>query len=344
MTGGVRQIHLYHSSVPDASSIGRSRWALLIHQLPTEPAYLRVKVGRRLGRLGAVALKNSVYVLPASDGALEDFQWVRREIVAGGGEATVAEAELVDGLSDQEVEAKFRHVSDEAYGEVLREARELVAPLKRKKSVLTEARRKELIEAAERLDRRLEVIAVTDFFGAPLRETAAALVLDLRARAEPAPPDDEPVKGVEASARARTWVTRTGIHVDRIGSAWLIRRLIDPEATFKYVPPKGYEPLEGELRFDMFEAEYSHEGDHCTFETLIERFRLDEPGLRAVAEVVHDIDLKEAKYDRPETAGFAACLAGLCRGHREDDERLTRGSVLFEALLAHFATERSGRS
>jgi hypothetical protein len=333
-------MRLYHRSVPDASSRGRARWALLIHQLPTEPAYLRVKVGRRLSRIGAVALKNSVYVLPASDNAIEDFQWVRREIVAGGGEGTVAEAELVDGLSDQEVEGKFRAASDDSYGEVVREARELGTSLKRKKGALSEAQRRELGDALDRLDRRIEGIMLTDFFGASLRETAAALVLDLRARAQPPRPEEKPMSEPQQSVRARTWVTRTGIHVDRIGSAWLIKRLIDPEATFKYVPPKGYEPLQGELRFDMFDAEYSHEGDHCTFETLIERFALAEPGLRGLAEVVHDIDLKEAKFARPETPGFAACLAGLCRAHRDDDERLTRGSVLFESLLAHFATQK----
>jgi len=291
-----------------------------------------------------VALKNSVYVLPASDNAIEDFQWVRREIVEGGGEGTVAEAELVDGLSNQDLEAKFRAASDEAYEEVVREARELGASLKRKKAALTEVQRAELLDALDRLDRRIEAVMTTDFFGASLRETAAALVLDLRARAEPPKPEQRPASRPEHSVRARTWVTRTGIHVDRIGSAWLIKRLIDPEATFKYVPPKGYEPLPGELRFDMFDAEYSHEGDHCTFETLIERFLLDEPGLRGVAEVVHDIDLKESKFKRPETPGFAACLAGLCRGHRDDDERLMRGSVLFESLLAHFATQKDERS
>jgi hypothetical protein len=315
----------------------------LIHQLPTEPAYLRVKVGRRLVRLGAVALKNSVYVLPAGEGALEDFLWVRREIVEGGGEATVAEAELVDGLSDREVEAKFRAVSDEAYGEVVREARELGSSLRRRKA-LSDTQRLELSEAADRLDRRIEAIATTDFFGAPLRERAAALVLDLRARAAPPQAQAQTVRGPEPAIRGRTWVTRTGIHVDRIGSAWLIRRLIDPEATFKYVPPKGYVPLAGELRFDMFEAEYSHEGEHCTFETLLERFALDEPGLHGVAEVVHDIDLKETRYGRPETSGFAACLAGLCRAHRDDDERLRRGSVLFEALLSHYATQTDSGS
>jgi hypothetical protein len=331
--------------VPDASGREKARWALLIHQLPTEPAYLRVKIGRRLSRIGAVALKNSVYVLPAGDNASEDFQWVRREIVEGGGEATVAEAELMDGLSDQEVETKFRAASDEAYAEVVRDARELGGRLKRKKEgALSEGQRRELLEAVERLERRIEAIMTTDFFGASLRETAAALVRDLRARAEPPGKEERPSSRPRAAVRRRTWVTRTGIQVDRIGSAWLIKRLIDPEATFKYVQPKGYEPLEGELRFDMFDAEYSHEGDHCTFETLIERFALDEPGLRRVAEVVHDMDLKEAKFNRPETTGFAACLAGLCRAHHEDDERLTRGSVLFESLLAHFATQKDERS
>jgi len=127
-------------------------------------------------------------------------------------------------------------------------------------------------------------------------------------------------------------------------SAWLIRRSIDPEAVFKFVPPKGYVPLDGELRFDMFEAEYSHEGDRCTFETLLERFSLSEPGLRAVAEVIHDIDLKETKFARAETPGLAASIAGLCRGYRDDEERLSRGSILFESLLAYYATKKETRS
>ncbi len=312
---------------------------LLIHQLPTHPAYLRVKIGRRLARIGAVALKNSVYVLPSRDGAIEDFQWVRREVVAGGGEATVAEAELVDGLSDREVEAKFREASDAAYSEVVREARELAVPLKRRKTRLSVAEQEELVTAVERLEERVQAIASNDFFGAPLHASAAELLRELRMRAEP-PRTSAKRPDAAAPVRGRTWVTRTGIHVDRIGSAWLIRRLIDPEATFKYVEPKGYAPLAGELRFDMFEAEYSHEGDRCTFETLMERFALEEPGLCAVAEVVHDIDLKEAKFGRPETAGFAACVAGLCRTERGDDERLSGGSILFASLLAHFAARR----
>jgi hypothetical protein len=316
---------------------------LLIHQLPKDPAYLRVKIGRRLARVGAVALKNSVYVLPYSDSTIEDFQWVRREVHEGGGEATVVEAELVDGMSDDEIEAKFRATSDSSYAELVGEARTIATSLRRRRS-LKEDESAALLESVKRLDRRLEEIAATDFFGASGRETASGLLADLRARAEPSRAADGLAPERARAVRGRTWVTRTGIHVDRIASAWLILRCIDPEATFKFVPPKGYVPEGGELRFDMFEAEYSHVGDRCTFETLLERFELREPGLRAVADVVHDIDLKESKFGRPETAGVAACIVGLCRDHRDDEVRLDRGSVLFESLLAHYRTKKEEHS
>jgi hypothetical protein len=315
---------------------------MLIHQLPKDPAYLRVKIGRRLARIGSVPLKSSVYILPRCEGAVEDFHWVRQEIVSGGGEATIAEAALVDGLSDEEVEAKFREARDADYAELVREARELGKTFKRRSDrQLSDDRLKQLLEGVALLEQRMHAIMATDFFGASLRETAGGLLQELRARAETPQVQAATPTGRREQMRGRTWVTRTGIHVDRIGSAWLIRRLIDPDARFKYVAPKGYVPLEGELRFDMFDAEYSHEGDRCTFETLLHRFDLrGEAGLAAVAEVVHDIDLKEGKFDRPETAGFAACLVGLCRRHRDDTDRLAHGGELFENLLAHFAVKK----
>src|ERR671930_1868166 len=126
--------------------------------------------------------------------------------------------------------------------------------------------------------------------------------------------------------RGRTWVTRTGIKIDRMASAWLIRKFIDPQARFKFVPAKGYAPLEGELRFDMFEAEFTHEGDLCTFEVLVARLGLDDRALVPIAQIVHDIDLKDSKFDRPETAGIDRLIAGIAMGHRDDESRLERGS------------------
>lgn len=319
----------------------RSRWLLLIHQLPKEPAYLRVKVGRRLAKVGAVALKNSVYVLPNNDGTNEDFEWVRQEIVQDGGEATVVEAQLLAGTSDSEIEARFRQAKDAEYAELVREARALSTEATgRRKRPLSDEERARLQLEIGKLERKQEEIRASDFFGASGCETVSGLLHELRAtanaQAAPATPSTS-----RSKPRARTWVTRAGVHVDRIASAWLIRRFIDPEAAFKFVPPKGYVPQAQELRFDMFEAEYSHEGDRCTFEVLCSKFELDFPGLRAVAELVHDIDLKDSKFGRPETPGLAAQIAGLALLQRDDHARLTRGAEIFEELLTYFARKKS---
>ena len=140
--------------------------------------------------------------------------------------------------------------------------------------------------------------------------------------------------------RGRTWVTRKGVHVDRIASAWLIRRFIDPEARFRFVPAKGYVPDTGELRFDMFEAEFTHEGDRCTFEVLLGRTGLSDPALSAIGEIVHDIDLKDEKFGREEAAGIRTLVAGICAPDREDDERIARGSAVFDDLYESFRKKR----
>jgi hypothetical protein len=310
-------------------------WLLLIHQIPPKPAYLRVKIGRRLARVGAVAIKNSVYVLPRGDSRMEDFQWIRRELLAGGGEAAILEAQLLDGLSDQQVEELFRAGRDVEYEVVAKEARSLAKQIRGR---LSTQRRRQLEPATQRLEQRLADIAALDFFAASGREVASGLVQALRSALLP-----EDGKAIVDSAQrseayeGRTWVTRAGIHVDRIASAWLIQRWIDPRAIFKFVPAKGYTPEKGELRFDMFDAEFGHDADRCTFETLCARFSLAEAGLSPIAEIVHDIDLKDEKFGRTETPGVAAQIIGIASLHREDEVRLQHGSQLFEQLLAFYA-------
>jgi hypothetical protein len=317
------------------TSTERRTWLLLIHQLPHKPAYLRVKAGRRLARVGAIPLKSSVYVLPSSERTLEDFQWIRREMLEGGGDATIVEADLVEGLTDAEVQDSFRAARDLDFAELSDEAR-------RSSELVQDDELPDSIEAdVARLEKRLAEISAIDFFGASQREAAAGLVGALRTRLQPT---SASLNGLAPERpRAATWVTRTGVHVDRIASAWLIRRFIDADAVFKFVPAKGYAPSPGELRFDMYEAEFTHEGDSCTFETLCARFRVQEPGLQAIAELVHDIDLKDGKFDRPETAGLASTLVGICLAERQDDGRLRRGFELFDALLLSFARKTEKR-
>ena len=318
-------------------------WLLLIHQLPPKPAYFRVKVWRRLQRLGAVAIKNAVYALPAGEPAREDFAWLLREIVEGGGDASVCEARFVNGLSDEQVQGLFNAARDAEYDELAKEARALAESLPTDPSAW-EGKGGELRGRLVRLRKRLTEVGAIDFFGANGREAVEGLLSDLEARLRWAT-EVEMSEGEEAvpeldELRGRTWVTRRGVHVDRIASAWLIRRFIDPEARFKFVPSTGYAPQPGELRFDMFEAEFTHEGDRCTFEVLLARAELGDPALRAIGEIVHDIDLKDGAFAREETAGIAHLIAGIAAAHEDDAERLARGAAVFDDLYAYFGSRR----
>jgi hypothetical protein len=290
--------------------------------------------------LGAVPVKNSVYVLPRSEPALEDFHWVRAEIVAGGGDASVCEAGFLEGLSDQAVEALFNSARDADYAEVGKEIRTLP------KSVAARGRRPALSReqaaaALARLRRRFEDVAAMDFFRAPGRTEVEALLSAAENVLRPpsdTSPDESPTS--VAPKPGRTWVTRSGVYVDRIASAWLIRRFIDPEARFKFVRGHAYKPRADEVRFDMFEAEFTHEGDLCTFEVLVRRFRRDDPALRHLAEIVHDIDLKDSKFSRPEAPGLEHLLSGIAMRHADDVARIDDGSAVFEGLYEYFRRKK----
>jgi hypothetical protein len=313
----------------------KDRWLLLIHQIPPKPDYFRVKIWRRLQRLGAVPIKNSVYVLPKTEQSQEDFQWLLREITQGKGEGSICEAGFVDGLSNEQVESLFQSARETEYRQIAEEARSIAKISVNKKQAKWDV---QLDAHLTRLKRRLGEVVARDFFGAPGREAAEGLINGIEARIQKK--SGKPAARLSAAhsqdLRGKTWVTRRGIYVDRMASAWLIRRFIDPDARFKFVAPKGYEPLSDEVRFDMFAAEFTHEGDHCTFEGLIDRVGIDDGALTPIAEIVHDIDLKDSKFGREETVGIERLIAGIAMAHKEDETRFTRSSIVFDDLYEYF--------
>src|SRR5262249_7118978 len=311
-------------------------WLLLVHQLPAKPAYLRVKIWRRLQDIGAIAVKKAVHALPMNEDTQEDFEWLLREIQEGGGEAFICEARLIDGLSDEEVRTLFDRARDADYAELAKDARSLAKSLRRKAGT---ERAGGLQAQVARLRKRLADIAAIDFFGAIRRKTAEELLTDLEAQLdkdESVESKTEPQPNLVESLRNRIWVTREGVYADRIASAWLIRRFIDQEARFKFVSGKGYRPQENEVRFDMFEAEFSHEGDRCTFEVLLERAGLKDSALRAIAEIIHDIDLKDDKFGRSEGAGIRTLIDGIRASTRDDARRIERGAEVLNDLYESF--------
>jgi len=321
-----------------------TRWLLLIHQIPPKPDYLRVKIGRRLQRVGAVAIKNSVYVLPPTADAYEDFQWIVREIEEGGGDAFVSEASLIgDGLTDAEVRARFDAARNHEYRAILDDAREMRKTVRRparnasvgKAGPTMNGGRANLEHELAKLRRRYEAAAGIDFFGAADGPAVAATLTEIQHAIR-----EQRAAKAEQSGSARhdgaTWVTRRDVHVDRLASAWLIRRFIDRRPQFRFVDPKRYAHRAGELRFDMFEAEYTHVGDACTFETLVAEFAPDDLALREIAEIVHDVDCKDEKFRRSEAPGLARVISGIAALCERDEDRLDRGQALFEAFYAAF--------
>jgi hypothetical protein len=317
-------------------------WLLLIHQIPPKPNYFRVKVWRRLQRLGAVAIKNSVYALPKSDAGQEDLQWVLREITEGGGDGSVCEARFVEGLSHEQIRALFHAARDAEYAALAEEARALWDKMPAHGHAPAE-RVAELSGQMARLRRRLGEVSDIDFFGAPGREPAEGLIAELESHlrkvAEPRRAGRK-AKAAGGAYQRRTWVTRKGVHVDRMASAWLIHRFIDPQARFKFVAAKEYRHKAGELRFDMFAAEFTHEGDQCTFEILLDRFGLRDRPLQAIAEIVHDVDLKDGKFRRQEALGIDRLVAGIAMANEADAARVGAASTVWDGLYEYFRRKR----
>ncbi len=319
----------------------RSSWLLFAVQLPAQPAYLRVKVWRRLQDVGALSFRNSLWVLPASEDATEDFEWILREVREGGGDGAIFESQLAAGTSDAQMRALFDAAREVEYRALADELRSATAASGRRRT------RELAVESASqiaRLRRRLAEIEQVDFFGASGRRQVHALLERLEARGDEqrTSADDGTEAAMEkqpTELRGRTWVTRVHVQVDRMASAWLIRRWIDRQAKFKFVTDRDYSPSPGELRFDMFEAEYTHDAERCTFEVLLDSVPGDDAALRAIGEIVHDLDLKDRRYEREETAGVKQLLAGITAGHERDDERLERSAHLFDDLYNSFSRE-----
>lgn len=322
----------------------KREWILLIHQLPPKPTNLRVRTWRKLQRLGAVAIKNSVYVLPFNEKTHEDFQWLKQEIETSGGEATVFRAGSVEGATDDEIIAAFRKERDEDYARVTAELEALTGAVReQKKGGHLSAGRLGGHEAElDRLHAELERVVATDFFNAKGRAAALAAYERCRQTLHSSRPRETlKTKGRAGGGhvldrsqyQGRRWVTRPNLHIDRLATAWLIRQFIDSRPRFYFVA-EG-ETVEGGIRFDMFGAEFTHHGEDCTFETVIKRFGLGgDPALRQMAEIVHDIDLKDGKFNRHEAAGLNAVVRGLGELLKDDRKLIRQSGAVFDGLYA----------
>jgi len=298
-------------------------WLLLLLSLPPRPSSLRVRAWRRLKTLGAVALKSGAYLLPFSPDRYEQFQWLAQEVQKDRGEATLLKVDRVENMKQPEVVRLFHEARNTDYASLTDRYRKL-GPAKRPRAA----------EELARLSRELDRLADIDFFEAPgrqqalrAREAAERRVTGLpKTVARPAGRlDMETLQG-------RRWATRPRPHVDRIASAWLIKRFLDPAAEFLFA---GADELPADaIPFDMAGVEFGHQGDDCTFETLLHRSGLRDRRLAAIAEIVHEADLRDGKFQREEARGLDLVLRGLLAAIKDDHEALAQGLTLFDGLYS----------
>ena len=314
----------------------RPKWLLLMHQLPARPTNVRVKTWRRLQDVGAVAVKNSVYALPNSRQSREDFEWIKGEIEAMKGQASVFVADAVDDRSEEELVATFRRNAGKEYESLAEEAEKL----RRSASARTRRpSRARIVRELKALRERAAEIARRDFFSVgsgALPSTLDEVEKLLEGSSRPKRERAAPLK--RRDFRRRLWVTRPRPGIDRMGSAWLIRRFIDPEARFAFAERASVAP--DSVPFDMYGAPFGHQGRLCTMEVLMERFAVDDPAVEAIARIVHQVDLKDQRYVTAEAPALERLVDGLLVVCPKDPEVLEQGMLLFEALYRSFGKKR----
>jgi hypothetical protein len=324
---------------------GDRRWLLFVHQLPSHPSNLRVSTWRRLQQLGAMPLKQAVYVLPDTPNTREDFEWLKTEVTAVGGEATVFASADLDARSEDALVEDFRRARQEAYSVLAGDVEETL------ESIAGGGRRRKRALPIWRLlttfRERLTQIERVDFFGSAGRDRVTRLLDQLDAQR----PSDKVKKPASAGAdgvdreqyRGRLWVTRPRPGVDRMSSAWLIRRFIDPQARFGFAANRETASASA-VPFDMFGVDFSHQGEGCTFETLCSAFGIGGPAISRIAAIVHDLDLKDGRFGAPECNTVGAMIEGLQLAHHDDAALLEQGMTLFDSLFRSFerSTQTSG--
>src|SRR6267143_4266920 len=297
-------------------------WLLLLLRLPATHKSERVAIWRKLKKSGAIQIQTSTYILPDEPGRYEAFQWLTQEVRSAGGDATLVRAREIEGLPNEKLIELFNTARAKGYA-TLRELLRALNHRRRTRSSPTFG------DQLERIRKQFREIRQTDFFNCPRAQDVEMLLRKMEGSqsGEASGP-----KVARRDYRGGTWVTRPRPEIDRVGSAWLIRQFIDPKAKFVYA--KKIRANGRAVSFDMLDAEFSHHGEDCTFETLVKRFRIQDKMVHKMSEMIHDADLDDGKFERTECVGIDRVLKGWAREGISDQEILRRGLQCFDALQA----------
>jgi hypothetical protein len=298
-----------------------TKWLLLLYGLPTRRGAERVSLWRQLKKSGALPLKTSAYLLPDSPAHDERFQWLAQRVRDAGGDATLIRVTEVEGLTNEEIVRLFNEARAKDYEELIGK---ISGFLERNKKKAAESFPADL----DKLNAWLEEIRRIDFFDCPRAQDAQMLLK--RAAGLCSTKGRSMARLSPKRFSGKTWLTRPRPEIDRVGSAWLLRRFIDSHARFIFASdPKKFPEA---IPYDMMDADFSHHSEDCTFETLAKRFGITDKAVLKIAEMVHEADLEDGKFQRTECIGLDRVLKGWAKLGLSDEQLLEKGCECFEAL------------
>jgi hypothetical protein len=309
-------------------------WLVFSYSLESQPkSSVRVGFWRRLQQLGTLSLKNGLHVLPDREECLESFQWLAQEVQEAKGEVTIMRVDRFESMTDAQLIELFHAGCRKKYEQL---DRQMAVLWKRLQATPKKKDATAIGRMFTKLQRQWGDITRVDFFDSPYGGQVTVRLRRLRQAFAPEQPSIPKLPpAAMADYRERTWVTRPRPHVDRLACAWFIRRFINPKIIIRY----STNPERDEVRFDMRGADFGHHGNLCTFETMVLRFGLSDPALLAMGEIVHEIDIRDGVYMRPETSGIDVILKGWLLEKLSDQELERHGLVLFQGLYASLSRQ-----
>lgn len=313
-------------------------WLLIFYSVPSHPVSNRMKIWRKLAKAGAVQFKGSVYILPATEEHEEFLQWLIGEVKSMKGDAAFVKSADIKPMGNAEIRELFLKQVELEYRGFEKELDGLERRVQSIKKGTKTADSQGLAEQVAKSGRAFDEIGKKDFFASPfgglIRKRIAALGAELKKTSEG--PEDAPTAVKRRNPddyQGRTWVTRKNPFIDRMASAWLIRRFIDDKAVFKFATEREAEACDkNEVAFDVRNGAVTHVGDLCTFEVLVRSFGIKDRTVKKMAEMVHDLDVKDGKYGSQEAAGVEDILSGIRKTAKNDSEALEKGMAVFEML------------
>jgi len=315
----------------------QQEWLLIFYSVPSHPVSNRMMIWRKLAKTGAVQLKGAVYILPATEEHEEFLQWLIGEVKSMGGDGAFVRSAEIRTMSEEDIRQLFAAQADKEYHRLEKELDVLERRIQSiRKGTKTEDAKK-LIGQTVKFTKEFDDVVKRDYFGSPAGKTMKKRVLALDSGLRDAgrkAPDTASIEARQSQDyQGKTWATRKNPFIDRMASAWLIKRFIDPKALFAFIDERDVASLgAANVAFDVRGAAFTHVGDLCTFEVLVKSFGIKGAAIKKISEIVHDLDVKDDKYSNSEATGIEEILIGIRKTAKNDADGLEKGMAVFEML------------